>query len=135
MPLLQVGSRSCLSRRIIELGRQRGAEVWLLTAPRNHDPDADARERLASRNKTDFESLMASHDEYNDILRRVGRETGTLVVDMAEVYERYRDTPIFLPSDVVHPAQGGQNLEAETLYTALVRRGWLKPRSAAQAGG
>ena len=122
-------------RRIIELGAQRGAEVWLLTAPRNHDADADARERLASRNKTDFESLMATHDEYNDILRHVGRETGTLVVDMVEVYERYRGTPIFLPSDVVHPAQGGQNLEAETLYTALVRRGWLKPRPDAEAGG
>ncbi len=65
----------------------------------------------------------------------MGRETGTLVVDMAEVYERYRGTPIFLPSDVVHPAQGGQNLEAETLYTALVRRGWLKPRPEVEAGG
>jgi lysophospholipase L1-like esterase len=115
-------------RRIVELGREQGAEVWLLTSPRNESPDEQARQRLAHRNKLEYEDLVRVHDEYNDIVRRVGRETGSLVVDMDKVYDRYRDAPIFLPTDVVHPAQGGQNLEAETLYTALVRRGWVPPR-------
>ena len=115
-------------RRIIELGRERGAEVWLLTSPRNHRAGSEARKRLAYRNKADYDELMRVHDEYNDIVRRVGRETGAPVIDMEKAYEPYQDQPIFLPTDVVHPAQGGQNLEAETLFKALVRRGWLKPR-------
>lgn len=120
-------------RRLVELGHERGAEVWLLTAPRNRDADGEARERLASRNKIDFDRLMQIHDEYNEIVRRVGQETGTLVVDMVEAYRPYRGTPVFLPTDVVHPAQGGQNLEAETLYRTLVRRGLVHARGAPAA--
>jgi lysophospholipase L1-like esterase len=113
-------------RRIVELGRAAGAEVWLLTAPRNPAPDAQARETLAGRNRIAFERLMEIHDEYNEIVRRVGHETGALVVDMAAVYQSQAGAPLFLPSDVVHPDQGGQVLEAETLYSALLRRRLLR---------
>ncbi|MBW1688904.1 MAG: hypothetical protein JRS35_28085, partial [Deltaproteobacteria bacterium] len=39
----------------------------------------------------------------------------------------YEGEPAFLPTDVPHPAQGGHVLEAETLYSVLVRRGILRP--------
>jgi hypothetical protein len=82
---------------------------------------------------------MQVHEAYAEALRRVGRETGALVVDLAEVYRRHAGEPVFLPTDAVHPSQGGHNLEAETLYAALVRRGILEPgadppRSEAPAG-
>jgi len=112
-------------RRIIELGHEMGADVWLLTSPRNPDPDAQAMKYLSGRNKLPFEDLMRVHDEYNEVVRRVGEETGTLVVDMDAVYRRYAGQPIFLPSDVPHPAQGGHILEAETLYSVMLRRGLL----------
>jgi len=49
------------------------------------------------------------------------------VVDMDRVYRRYQGAPVFLPTDVPHPTQGGHVLEAETLYSVLVRRGILRP--------
>ena len=116
-------------RRIVALGREQGAEVWLLTSPRNHHVEESERRLLGFRNKIDFDELMEVHDAYNDITRRVGLETGAPVIDMDKIYQRYQGTPVFLPSDAVHPAQGGQNLEAEMLYRALVRRGWVTPRA------
>ena len=114
-------------RRMVEIGRSRGAAVWLLTAPRNPAPNDEAKRVLASHNRIDFDRLMQIHDEYNDAVRRVGAEVGALVVDMDRVYRRYEGEPVFLPTDVPHPAQGGHVLEAETLYAVLVRRGILRP--------
>lgn len=110
-------------RRIVELARERGAEAWLLTAPHNPDPNPSAARELAARNRTSFRHLLQVHEAYGEALRRVGRETGALVVDMEAVYRRHAGEPVFLPTDAVHPSQGGHNLEAETLYAALVRRG------------
>jgi len=114
-------------RRIVEIGRSRGAAVWLLTAPRNPAPNDEAKHRLSKHNRIDFERLMQIHDQYNDAVRRVGAEVGALVVDMDRLYRPYEGEPAFLPTDVPHPAQGGHVLEAETLYSVLVRRGILRP--------
>jgi lysophospholipase L1-like esterase len=114
-------------RRIVEIGHSRGAEVWLLTAPRNPAPNDEAKKLLSAHNRIDFDRLMQTHDRYNDALRRVGAEVGALVVDMDRLYRPYEGAPAFLPTDVPHPAQGGHVLEAETLYSALVRRGILRP--------
>jgi len=113
-------------RRIVQLGRESEAEVWLLTAPRNLDPSEEARRTLAGRNRLDFDRLMEIHDEYNMVVRRVGAELGVPVIDVAAAFASYRGSPVFLPSDVVHPAQGGQVLEAELLYAALLRQGLLR---------
>jgi lysophospholipase L1-like esterase len=71
---------------------------------------------------------MEVHDAYGEALRRVGRETGALVVDLEAVYGRHAGEPVFIPTDVVHPSQGGHQLEAETLYAALARRGVIGAR-------
>jgi lysophospholipase L1-like esterase len=114
-------------RRIVEIGRSRGAEVWLLTSPRNPAPSDEAKDRLSKHNRIDFDRLMQIHDQYNDAVRRVGAEVGALVVDLDRIYRPYEGEPAFLPTDVPHPAQGGHVLEAEILYSALVRRGILRP--------
>jgi len=113
-------------RRIVEVARGQGAEVWLLTAPYNHDPNPSAARELALLNRTGFRELMRVHEAYGEALRRVGQETGAPVVDMDAVYRSHAAEPVFLPTDAVHPSQGGHNLEAETLYAALVRRGVIE---------
>jgi hypothetical protein len=120
-------------RRIVEIGRARGAEVWLLTSPYNPNPSETARNFVSINNRLGFEELMAVHDQYNEATRRVGRELGAPVIDMAAVYRDNRDNPdfrLFVESDVPHPSQWGQNLEADVLYRALVARGIAAPPGA-----
>ena len=104
-----------------------------LPAPRNPAPNDEAKEVLSKHNRIDFDRLMQIHDEYNEAVRRVGAEVGALVVDMDRFYRPYEGEPVFLPTDVPHPAQGGHVLEAETLYSLLVRRGILRPAPRARA--
>ncbi len=68
---------------------------------------------------------MRVHDAYNDVVRRVGEETGTLLVDLDTDSRRNSCQPILLPLDVPHPARGGHNLEGETHDSVSVRRGLL----------
>jgi len=114
-------------RRIVELGRAGGAEVWLLTSPANPAPSEEAMEQVGTVNRLTFDELMRIHREYNEAVRRVGWEMDALVVDMEAIYARHAGAPLFLPTDVVHPAQGGHVLEAETLYSVLRKRGVIRP--------
>jgi hypothetical protein len=114
-------------RRIVEIGRSRGAEVWLLTSPGNPAPGKQAAELMSLANRLGFDELMRIHDLYNEAVRRVGREMNALVVDMAVVYARHPGTPVFVPTDIPHPTEGGHVLEAETLYSVLVERGVIRP--------
>lgn len=110
-------------RRIVEIGRSRGAEVWLLTSPYNPAPSEATAKVIGDLNRLEPDELLRIHDEYNEATRRVGREMDAPVVDMAAVYARHAGAPLFIDTDVPHPAQGGHVLEAETLYAALVQRG------------
>ena len=113
--------------RIVEVGRDQGADVWLLTAPHNPSPNRAAADTFSHHNRASIGHLMKIHDAYNDAVREVGAETGALVVDMERRYRQYAGDPVFIPTDVIHPSQGGHNLEAETLYQVLVRRGMIAP--------
>ncbi len=120
-------------RRIVEIGRARGAQVWLLTSPYNPKPSETARNFVSFNNRIGFDELMAVHDQYNEATRRIGRELGAPVIDMAAIYRDNRDNPdfrLFVESDVPHPSQWGQNLEADVLYRALVARGIALPPGA-----
>ena len=121
-------------RRIVEIGRARGAQVWLLTAPYNPTPSEKARNFVAFNNKLGFDELMAEHERYNEATRAVGRELGVPVIDMDAIYRDNPDVRLFLESDVLHPSQWGHHLEADVLYRALVARGIAAPKSAVAPG-
>ncbi len=112
-------------RRIVEIGRARGAEVWLLTSPLNPRPNPIARAKLGNLNRTPYDALRKIHDAYNDATREVGAELGVLVVDMDAVYREHAGETLVQRDDIPHPTQAGHDLEAEVLYARLVARGIL----------
>jgi len=124
-------------RRIVALGRARGAHVWLLTSPHAFVIDSNrgqgerfpmsAKELLAYNAIESFDHLIEIHERYNQITRDVGAELGVPVVDMDAVYRAHAREPLFLPTDVPHPTPRGHALEAETLYDRLVAEGLLRP--------
>jgi lysophospholipase L1-like esterase len=117
-------------RRIVELGRARGAQVWLLTSPHNPAPSQTAREFVAVYNRLSFDELTAEHDRYNEAARAVARELGAPLIDMDAIYRDNPDLKLFVESDVLHPSQWGHHLEADVLFRALVARGLAAPKTA-----
>ena len=114
-------------RRIVEIGRARGAEVWLLTAPHNPRPDPRARAFFRMLTGIPYDALPKIHDAYNDATRAVGAELGVRVVDMDAVYREHAAEALFQHDDIPHPTQAGHDLEAEALYARLVAHGILPP--------
>ena len=121
-------------RRIVEIGRARGAQVWLLTSPYNRTASAAARDFVALMNRIDFAGLMAEHERYNEATRAVGRELDAPVIDMDAIYREQPDARLFVESDVLHPSQWGHFLEADVLFRALLARGIAAPKSATAPG-
>jgi lysophospholipase L1-like esterase len=73
-----------------------------------------------------IEELHAVHDQYQEIMRRVARESGTPVV---ETLTALRATPgTFTDYDLSHPSGTGYRVIARRLYDELVRLGYLEPR-------
>jgi lysophospholipase L1-like esterase len=107
-------------RRIVEIGRARGADVWLLTSPHNPNPAEETRATLSEINSLPYEQVLEIHGAYNESTRRVGAELGVPVIDMAALYAKRRGRSFFVPHDAVHPNQAGHDLEAEVLYAQLV---------------
>lgn len=114
-------------RRIVEIGRARGAQVWLLTSPYNQAPSRSAREFVAFNNRLGFDELIAEHERYNEATRAVARELGAPLIDMDAIYRDNPDVKLFVESDVLHPSQWGHHLEADVLFRALVARGIAAP--------
>lgn len=125
-------------RRLVDLGRAQGAEVWLLTSPDPFatpedlaryaaaDERSNAHLTLAVNGVPTFERLVEIHDEYNEVVRRVAAETGAPLVDMAALYGRHPAADLFAAGDVIHPTDAGHTLEAEALL-ALLRGGEAPP--------
>lgn len=124
-------------RRIVEVGRANGAEVWLITEPDPLATAADlARYRAAAEGSSakltlslnqipSFERLAAILAEYNQAVRQVAAETGAPLIDMAAIYRTRDAADLFTPGDVVHPNESGHQLEAEVLANQLEQRGLL----------
>lgn len=122
-------------RRIVEIGRSKGAEVWLLTTPHaflidanrgQYDkfPDTMAAKLLIRFSAIpNFDEMIRIHDQYAEATREVGRETGAPVIDMEAAYAAHASEALYNSTDVVHPTQLGHDLEAETLYRQLVAEG------------
>jgi lysophospholipase L1-like esterase len=129
-------------RRIVELAREQGAAVWLLTSPSAFlTPDLLARyEALPAAATTrillnldripSFRRMMEIHDSYNAATRAIAAELHVPLIDMDEIYRRHADKRLFSMLDIVHPVQEGHDLEAEALYTRLVAEGIIaQPRN------
>jgi lysophospholipase L1-like esterase len=127
-------------RRMVELGRAQGAEVWLLTSPHALLID-EVRARveeipkllLALNAIPSFERLAEIHDLYNQAVRDVGAKLNAPVVDMDAAYRQRSDEPLFFVSDFPHPTQAGHELEAQVLYARILAAGLLDGRAAAEA--
>jgi lysophospholipase L1-like esterase len=126
-------------RRIVELGRAQGAEVWLLTAPHAFLTDENRGQYdkfprtmsgkllIAFSAIPSFDRMIEIHDAYAEATREIGRETGAPVIDMAAAYGAHAAEHLYNSTDVVHPTQLGHDLEAEVLYERLLAEGILKP--------
>ena len=122
-------------RRMTELARGQGAEVWFLTAPHAFLIDQNvgkydefpntmaARSLMAFSAIPSYERFIAIHDSYNDAVRTVGAELGVPVVDMEKIYREHSSERLYTSTDMPHPTQLGHDLEAETLYQRLVAKG------------
>ena len=127
-------------RRIVELGRGLGAEVWLLTTPHAFLTDDNrgqydkfprtmsAKLLIAFSAIPSFERMIEIHDQYADVCREVARETGAPLIDMEAAYTAHAAEHLYNETDVVHPTQLGHNLEAEILYQHLVGEGIIQPK-------
>lgn len=126
-------------RRIVELGRAQGAEVWLLTTPHAFLTDENrgqydkfpntlsAKALIAFSAIPTFDRMIEIHDAYAEATREVGRELGVPVVDMEEAYRQHASEHLYNSFDVVHPTQEGHDLEAEVLYQRMVAEGIVNP--------
>jgi lysophospholipase L1-like esterase len=124
-------------RRIVEITRRRGSEVWLLTSGDafmtnefgGHEDDYDhsakqQRSVIGLGGIKSFHELEELHARYNDVVRGVAADLGVHLVDLAaRVYQQRSLDHLFTPFDAIHPLEAGHALEAEALYLDLKKAG------------
>jgi len=88
----------------------------LLTAPRAEHMHAV----LAERSHTSIEEIHARHDHYADLTRRVARDTGTPLVDLAAQFADDPDRNLYFLRDGIHLTVAGRQKVADRLYSAIV---------------
>lgn len=126
-------------RRIVEVARDQGAEVWLLTSPdpltnsedferyAASDARSSAQLMLAMNRIPSFERLAEIHAQYNAAVRQVASETGARLVDLETEFRGRPASALFSPGDVIHPNEDGHQLEAEILLREILQRAPLAP--------
>ncbi|MEO6027299.1 MAG: SGNH/GDSL hydrolase family protein [Candidatus Binatia bacterium] len=134
-PNVPLGQYKKNLRRIVKLGREQGATVWLLTTPHafltdenrgQYDkfPDTmSAKLAIAFSAIPTFERMIEIHDQYAEATREVARQTGATLIDMEAAYAAHASEHLYSSSDVVHPTQLGHDLEAEMLHRQLAAEG------------
>ncbi len=127
-------------RRIVELARARGAEVWLATSADAfttdefrgqedaYDVSAGGQLKILQLGGIRSHAQLAEiHARYNAIVRRVGAELAIPVVDVEEAFRAHRPEHLFTSFDAVHPTDAGHAIEADLLYARLAATGVLVP--------
>jgi hypothetical protein len=112
-------------KRIVELAHRQGATVWLQTVPHafllpGYRPDPAAIAVLWANQLDSFETLVALHEPYNEVVRKVGTELGVGVIDLEVTFHAHASERLYEGYDPVHSTQIGHFLEAETLYRAFM---------------
>lgn len=136
-PAMSIADYKYALRKIAELGRDRGALVWFLTAPQAfRDAEGIARyealplgaigRRILKHNHVStFERMHEIHESYTKATREVARDLTIPLVDMAALFERVELDSLFSMEDGLHPSPQGHRLEAGALYRRLVGSGAL----------
>lgn len=128
-------------RTLISKSREMGAQPILVTLPhplRRDLQPIDLVDRhiqfpyfYSGNALGDFMDLIAS---YNETIRRVGREAGVPVADVAARFDRVTEPSAYF-LDTMHPTTRGNALIAEYLERALREQGLLVPPSPSEPGG
>jgi lysophospholipase L1-like esterase len=124
-------------RSIAETARSHGIEVLLLTAPTSHRRGSEPA-YLEERWIENLDDLVPLHQEYVEITRRVARETGTPLCDLAR---RFRDEVPesslgrdFMEDGIHLTAEGNQKV-AEFLFDCFAESSLLEALSSGARRG
>jgi lysophospholipase L1-like esterase len=137
-PAMSIEDYKYALRKIAQLGRKRGAEVWFLTAPQAfHDAEgiaryealpqgAIARGILKFNAVSTFARMGDIHESYVRATREIANEMKVPLVDMATLYARSKNEELFSIEDGLHPGPHGHRLEAGALYRRLLESDVLR---------
>lgn len=136
-PGMSISDYKYALRKIAELGQERGARVWFLTAPQAFTnpkslaryealpPKATGRMLLRFNAIESFERMRAIHDRYTLATREVAEALDIPLVDMDAIYSEADDERLFSLEDGLHPTPRGHHLEAQSIYLRLLASGML----------
>jgi lysophospholipase L1-like esterase len=111
--------------QLVQLARERGAQVLLITQPVGPEPAPGGPQPWLLWAIPSYDAWDALHDRYNDRVREIGQDLGVPVVDADAEFDRRNKAPLFSPYDLVHPNDAGHALIAELVADRMVREGWL----------
>jgi lysophospholipase L1-like esterase len=104
--------------------RQGGAEMWLVTAP--HAMDLGVPPYLLSSGEvSSLETLVPLHEQYNEIVRRVGQQTQAAVIDVATEMDGMNKEALFI-EDHIHLSDLGKQYLVRRLLQTLAEQGILE---------
>jgi lysophospholipase L1-like esterase len=131
-PAMSIAEYQYALREIATLARNRGAEVWFLTAPQAfHDAKGIARYEALPTGSiargllkfnaiSTFARMGQIHESYVRATREVAKELDVPLVDMAALYAQSDNEALFSIEDGLHPGPLGHQLEARALYRRLM---------------
>lgn len=106
-------------RRIAATAGGRDTRVIFLTAPHGFDP-AHPPEYLKEMSYfDDLSNLIATHEAYNQCVREIAAETGSELVDLAQIVDQTPDQRDLFLQDGIHLSETGLDLAGMRIYDEL----------------
>jgi lysophospholipase L1-like esterase len=102
-----------------EVAQKNGFSMVFLTAPHGFDPGNPPVYFLNMGYFDDLSLLNDTHNQYNDIVRRVAAETGSTLVDLARIMDVRPDRNILFLTDGIHLSDSGIKTVAGYVHRAL----------------
>jgi len=111
---------------MVDLARERGAPVILVTAPSNHALGKVPEYFIQTRKAENGETLIIRHRNYNNIVRKAATQKKTELLDADALFNQHNKDLLFL-KDGVHPNSLGRHLLAEALEGRLAEMKVISP--------
>jgi lysophospholipase L1-like esterase len=106
-------------RAMVAESRAAGIQPVLITAPSNH-VRGEEPEYLLERQVRTLDDVVPLHDAYLEVTRRVARETGATLCDVAETFSHLPHTPLlYFRSDGIHLMDAGDQVIAAQLAPCI----------------